>query len=154
MNKKFLKQIPNMITISRIILVIFSFFVIYNNNYKLGIILLIVAALTDFLDGYFARKLDASSEIGARLDQFSDKVFSLLIGLLLIILGNNYLFLTIFVEIIFLIILAIVSLKYDYWQESTKQGKIKTALIFVTIILCLTVLESKMFLIPFIVISL
>ncbi len=143
MNEKLIKQIPNMFTISRIILVIISFIILLNNNYTLGIILLAIAALTDFFDGYFARKLNAKSDIGAKLDQLSDKLFSILICLALIILGNNYLMLTLFIELIFSIIVSIQSLKLNEWRESTKQGKIKITLIFVTILIGTLILKIQ-----------
>ena len=41
--------------------------------------LLIVAELTDFLDGWLARKLDAVSETGAMLDPFSDSISRLIV---------------------------------------------------------------------------
>ena len=39
----------------------------------LGNILLTIAALSDFFDGYLARKLNATSVFGGKLDQLSDK---------------------------------------------------------------------------------
>lgn len=41
--------------------------------------LLIVAELTDFFDGWLARKLDAVSETGAMLDPFSDSISRLIV---------------------------------------------------------------------------
>jgi len=152
MDKKLIKQIPNMFTISRIILVIISFFVLLNNNYKTGFILLLMAAITDFFDGYFARKLDAKSMLGAKLDQLSDKLFSFLICLVLIILGNNYLILTLLIEVIFSIITSIQSYKIKEWQESKKQGKIKISLLFITMILGTIILEVKNLNIVFVII--
>lgn len=40
----------------------------------------IFAVLTDFFDGYFARKLQQSSHFGALLDPIADKVFELVIA--------------------------------------------------------------------------
>jgi CDP-diacylglycerol--glycerol-3-phosphate 3-phosphatidyltransferase len=42
--------------------------------YALCLILFIIAALTDWLDGYLARKLDAVTPLGAALDHSADKV--------------------------------------------------------------------------------
>lgn len=43
-----------------------------------------IAAITDWFDGFLARKLDAASELGAKLDLWADKtiVFAVLIGAL------------------------------------------------------------------------
>ena len=146
------KHIPNILTISRIILVIISSFVLLNNNYTVGIILLLVAALTDFFDGYFARRFNASSMLGAKLDQLSDKLFSFVIGFVLIILGNKYLILTFIIEFIFSLIVSIQSYKLKEWQESTKHGKIKITFLFITIILGTIILKTEAFNILFIVI--
>jgi CDP-diacylglycerol--glycerol-3-phosphate 3-phosphatidyltransferase len=42
--------------------------------YALALILFVIAALTDWLDGYLARKLDAVTPLGAALDHSADKV--------------------------------------------------------------------------------
>jgi CDP-diacylglycerol--glycerol-3-phosphate 3-phosphatidyltransferase len=42
--------------------------------YALCLILFVIAALTDWLDGYLARKLDAVTPLGAALDHSADKV--------------------------------------------------------------------------------
>jgi cardiolipin synthase len=39
------------------------------------ILIILLAALTDFLDGYTARKLNAESRLGALLDPLADKIF-------------------------------------------------------------------------------
>ena len=50
--------------------------------------LFVVSALTDWLDGYLARALDAKSELGGKLDLWGDK---LLVGLTLIALSLGWL---------------------------------------------------------------
>jgi CDP-diacylglycerol--glycerol-3-phosphate 3-phosphatidyltransferase len=42
--------------------------------YALCLVVFVVAALTDWLDGYLARKLDAVTPLGAALDHSADKV--------------------------------------------------------------------------------
>lgn len=42
--------------------------------YALSTLLFVLAAATDWLDGYFARKLDAVTPLGAALDHCADKV--------------------------------------------------------------------------------
>lgn len=85
--------IPNLITLSRIGLVI-AFIVVTSlagpegvKNLDLrwaGAILFIIAATTDKIDGYLARKLSQVTELGALLDPIADKV---LISAALIILS-------------------------------------------------------------------
>ncbi|MBR2428123.1 MAG: CDP-diacylglycerol--glycerol-3-phosphate 3-phosphatidyltransferase [Lentisphaeria bacterium] len=88
-----MKNIPNQITVSRIILVFifvllssfdtgenFTFQVSKNTAYICHVIALIVAviaALTDLLDGYLARKLKVESDFGRLVDPLADKIFVL-----------------------------------------------------------------------------
>lgn len=144
------KQIPNMLTSFRIISVIIGSILLLNNKYDLGLTILIIGTLTDFFDGMLARKLNAVSVFGAKLDQVSDKLFSILTCITLIILGNKYLILNLALELLFSIIIIIKSKKEKHWAESIKEGKIKTALLFITIVLALALLKIKVLFIPFI----
>ena len=48
--------------------------VIFNCNHLLVFSLFVVAALTDWLDGYVARKTKTETEMGALLDLLADKI--------------------------------------------------------------------------------
>ena len=48
--------------------------VIFNGHYLLVFSLFVVAALTDWLDGYVARKTQTESSLGALLDLLADKL--------------------------------------------------------------------------------
>tara|TARA_B100000575_G_C22619286_1_gene384587 strand:- start:89 stop:556 length:468 start_codon:yes stop_codon:yes gene_type:complete len=45
-----------------------------NNYYSLSFLLFIIAGLTDYLDGFLARKYNATSQIGEILDPIADKI--------------------------------------------------------------------------------
>lgn len=80
--KKF--NIPNFITILRIILVpVFIALILSpNHTYRiLGFIIFIIASLSDLVDGYIARKLNQQTELGKFLDPLADKF--LVIGALI-----------------------------------------------------------------------
>ena len=64
-----LDQIPNLLTISRIIAAPIWILAFYYNFYLLCILIIIYTAATDFLDGWLARKIDNTSIIGESLDQ-------------------------------------------------------------------------------------
>ena len=67
--------IINALTFLRILIAIIIFALLYTNNYYfLAFILFFVAGLTDYLDGYLARKYNASSQIGEILDPIADKI--------------------------------------------------------------------------------
>ena len=65
----------NLLTISRIVLGVFIFILLTKpEGYFLAFILFFIAGVTDYLDGYFARKYNAVSEIGEILDPIADKL--------------------------------------------------------------------------------
>jgi CDP-diacylglycerol--glycerol-3-phosphate 3-phosphatidyltransferase len=67
------KQIPNILSIIRILISISLFF--FFENFALFLFFYLLAGLTDILDGYTARKLNAKSTLGAKLDSIGDLVF-------------------------------------------------------------------------------
>ena len=73
----------NFITIARILLApIILVFLIFG-NYLVCVLLFFLAGLTDYYDGYLARKYNAESELGEILDPIADKILVvfILIGL-------------------------------------------------------------------------
>ena len=73
----------NFITIARILLAPIIFLFLIFGNYLVCVILFFLAGLTDYFDGYLARKYNAESQIGEILDPIADKILIvfLLIGL-------------------------------------------------------------------------
>lgn len=72
-----MKQLPNILTISRIlvipVIVVLFFFPSHWANWLCGI-LFILAAITDYFDGYFARSMNQVSSFGRFLDPIADKL--------------------------------------------------------------------------------
>jgi CDP-diacylglycerol--glycerol-3-phosphate 3-phosphatidyltransferase/cardiolipin synthase len=85
-------NVPNVITLSRIIMIpfivgIFYFpdeLVSFTAKNMIATSIFIFAAVTDWLDGYLARKLNQMSAFGAFLDPVADKLF--VVGALVILL--------------------------------------------------------------------
>ncbi|MCD6133592.1 MAG: CDP-diacylglycerol--glycerol-3-phosphate 3-phosphatidyltransferase [Deltaproteobacteria bacterium] len=76
--------IPNVITCIRVALVFPILICLFREKIMLATILFITAAVTDFIDGWIARKFNQKSEVGSLIDPFADK---LLLNSLFITLG-------------------------------------------------------------------
>jgi cardiolipin synthase len=71
------KNIPNMITLTRIVLIpVFVTALVYQ-HYDWALALFVIASLTDMLDGFTARLIDQKTKLGAFLDPLADKVLLL-----------------------------------------------------------------------------
>lgn len=67
-----LKWLPNFFTISRLVLVAPVLVLAYRDMWEWAFWLVIIALVTDFLDGLAAKKLNAYSKFGERLDPLAD----------------------------------------------------------------------------------
>lgn len=88
-NRSQFAWIPNAITIGRIILIPVICWMLATGSGDLRAIALglyVVAAASDWLDGYLARRFDMGSPLGRMLDPIADK---LLVGALLVVLAWN-----------------------------------------------------------------
>ncbi|MEE9555386.1 MAG: CDP-alcohol phosphatidyltransferase family protein, partial [candidate division Zixibacteria bacterium] len=80
------KNIPNALSILRIIMIIPFIYAFVYEDY-LGVVLILATILaTDYFDGYLARKWDASSDLGRVLDPLADKITVASIGILMVFL--------------------------------------------------------------------
>lgn len=72
-------NIPNILTIFRIILIpiyLLVFFSNLSNRILLAGLIFILAGISDILDGYIARKYDLVTKLGSILDPFADKMMT------------------------------------------------------------------------------
>ncbi len=67
-------NVPNTLTTSRLALAICVFVLVDYEQYAWALAVFILAAVTDALDGYFARLLNQDTPIGRQLDPLIDKV--------------------------------------------------------------------------------
>jgi CDP-diacylglycerol---glycerol-3-phosphate 3-phosphatidyltransferase len=80
-------NLPNSITLSRLLGLPVIVYCLYSSSVPirwLGLGVFLVAALTDWLDGYLARKLDLVTDLGKFLDPLVDKLLVLIPLLILI----------------------------------------------------------------------
>lgn len=69
---KFTWNIPNVLSLYRILAVPVMLYVVYTADKSLFTILLCINLLTDILDGYIARRFNMATSFGARLDSVAD----------------------------------------------------------------------------------
>jgi CDP-diacylglycerol--glycerol-3-phosphate 3-phosphatidyltransferase len=67
-----IRTVPNIITLSRIFLIVLGAITFFYISHAAGIVLAIVAGVTDYLDGYIARRTGQVTRLGEILDQFCD----------------------------------------------------------------------------------
>ncbi len=86
-----MKSFINILTLSRILISVFIFFLISKPGlYWTALILFCVASVTDYFDGYLARKFKLESQIGEILDPIADKILVVFALLSLSINLNSY----------------------------------------------------------------
>ena len=93
-------NLPNILSLSRILLLIPSIFLFEYDLCLFSVLTFIVASLTDYLDGYFARINRQTSDLGALLDLLSDKIF---VSTLLIWMTFNFDNLLVLISSIFIV---------------------------------------------------
>ena len=126
------KRLPNILTKSRIVapflIVLASIF----GNFTIATIIAGAFGLTDAFDGHLARKWNATSEYGRKLDAISDKMFAL--GLILPLLIANPI--TILPTIILEFTIGTVATKAELNNNHPKSsiiGKVKTTFLYITL---------------------
>ncbi|HET9843796.1 MAG TPA: CDP-diacylglycerol--glycerol-3-phosphate 3-phosphatidyltransferase [Gammaproteobacteria bacterium] len=140
-------SIPNMFTFSRIALIPFFVLVFYvpgpYSNYAAAIIFLI-AALTDWIDGFLARKLQQTSKFGAFLDPVADK---LLVACALVLIAVEFRNFWITIPAIVIVCREIAVSALREWMAEVGQrtrvkvsvwGKIKTVFQLVAVIILIS----------------
>ena len=132
----FKHQIPNALTIFRIILIpVFIYFAL-NNCFILALIMFVVAALTDAFDGVIARRFGYVSNFGKIVDPLADKllvtsalvIFSywgILFWWLTAIILAREVFMTVYRELL---------KKRGIFLAANRYGKMKTTAQMITII--------------------
>lgn len=119
-------NLPTIITLSRI-LIILPFILVASENPLLGAVLFAIAAFTDLLDGYVARKTKQITKLGILLDPIADKL--LVISALIIFVDMELIPAWIAIVIIareFMVTgLRIVALSKDIVIPAEMGGKIK-----------------------------
>jgi beta-lactamase class D/phosphatidylglycerophosphate synthase len=136
----FLSQIPNFLSLLRIFAVPYVFFCPV--SFRLPFLILV--SLTDFLDGYLARKLNAISKFGTLIDPIGDKAMALAFAYLfwsegMLLLPQVMIFFAREWALLLFVLCAVYKGKWGEWRiQSFWCGKVATALqAFIVGFLCL-----------------
>ena len=128
----FYKQIPNLLTVTRVVGMIPVSILMITGNTLIGVLLLGTILSTDYFDGKIARKYGITSKFGADLDAVCDKIMACLLIVPLII-TNPILIFTMILE--GLISFANVKARINGIDAKTIFiGKIKTWFLSVTLL--------------------
>ncbi len=134
-NKKILvENIPNILTISRLFLTFPLIIFLETNETSFVFALIIIGGITDYFDGYFARKLNLKTKFGTITDPLTDKIFQLIPLLWLCKMGIIPFWSLAIILFRELIISALRTTKKDGLPAS-KLGKYKTFFFFVALII-------------------
>lgn len=147
---RFKKMLPNIITISRIISLILGFIFFIKDNVIISLILYVYGAVSDSIDGYLARRLDAYSKLGQYLDAISDKLYFLSL-IIILLLNKKYLIIIPFIMEIIISIINYLIIKKNKKVFTERVGKFKTTLFMITLILGIISIKIYSFMYPYIV---
>jgi CDP-diacylglycerol--glycerol-3-phosphate 3-phosphatidyltransferase len=73
-NRATVWNVPNAVTVSRLVLAIVLFVLLAFGSYPAALAVFLLAAGTDWVDGYWARKYGQITQLGRILDPFADKL--------------------------------------------------------------------------------
>src|SRR5574344_558321 len=131
-SKKWYRQITNMFTASRLLAPIVVLGLSLFSTINSCIIALTAFALTDCIDGFIARTFKLKSDFGAKLDALADKIFA---GTIMIPLIPTYPILLVnFIIEGKIGFTNLLSYLKDNDPKSTKLGKLKTVLLFASLV--------------------
>ncbi len=86
MSKKF--TISNLITFFRLVLLPFIIFFLIKKERLIAFIIMLIALISDVVDGYIARRFHQESELGKLLDPLCDKISLVVILITLLIINS------------------------------------------------------------------
>lgn len=112
-------NLANLLTTARIAITPFVILAILNGSFHLALVLLAVAAITDFFDGAVARRFSLRTRLGAYLDPIADKL--LLSGVFLALGATRivpwWLVILIFARDLFLLLSSVIALAFTKFRD-------------------------------------
>jgi cardiolipin synthase len=125
--------VPNVLSMLRLALVPAFLVFIVVGDYVSALVVLVIASLSDLLDGYLARRLNQVTRLGQLLDPAADRlyIFAALVGLAANTLVPWWIVVVIVARDVFLLVLGVVLANHGYGPLPVHQlGKVATFALF------------------------
>ncbi|MCD6544732.1 MAG: CDP-diacylglycerol--glycerol-3-phosphate 3-phosphatidyltransferase, partial [Flavobacteriaceae bacterium] len=131
-------NVPNILTSLRIVIALIAPFYLINESLWIRVIagiLIFVAILTDWLDGWYARKYNKITNLGKILDPLADKALIIISFSVFVYMDvlSVWWIVPIFIREIVITIYRFIFLSKNIVVAATQSGKIKTVLQMVTL---------------------
>lgn len=143
--KKYLKHIPNILTVIRFLLIPIIVTMLSQGKYVDAIIVFSVSGLTDILDGAIARKFDLITNFGKLIDPLADKFTQ--ISMLIMLTVKEIIPLWIVIVVFIKEFCMICGASFLYGKElvvsSKWYGKAATTLFYIAIVVSLILKELE-----------
>lgn len=142
---KFIFNIPNLLSLSRIILIPVLIYLIYQKMWIYALVLFAVASFTDMLDGWSARKLKQESEFGIFIDPLADKflVISVLAALMVLDpyleIFDFWMILVIVGRDVLITFMRYLAIRRGQILKTSQFGKVKTAFQMISIVIIIMI---------------
>lgn len=137
-----MKHIPNILTITRFLLIPLIIMFAIENDYVAVVIVLTISGITDILDGFIARKFNFVSDFGKLIDPLADKATQ--ISILVTLALKSIIPLWIIVIVVIKEFLMVAGASFLYGKElvvsSKWYGKLSTVLFYVAIVSSMVIL--------------
>lgn len=145
-------NLPNILTVSRFFWTVLFIFLLAKNSLSSTILaaaVFAIAAVTDFLDGYLAKKKDLITDFGKIMDPVADKFLILSAFIMFVQLGvlETWMVVLVFIREVLVTFSRVARLYRGQVIAAEKAGKIKTVfqIASISVILFFLILEQSSF---------
>ena len=133
---KYIKLVPNILTVIRFIFIPFIIVALSLNNYILALVLFTVSSISDVLDGCIARKYNAITDFGKLMDPLADKLTQISVLITLYIKKIIPIWIVLIVIAKELVLISGASFLYgkQLVVSSKWYGKLSTVLLYIAVV--------------------
>jgi len=148
------KDIPNLISFMRILLVVPVIVLIINQEFLMALVIFVIAGVSDGIDGFLAKHYSWQSRLGSILDPIADKLLLVCSFVTLSWVGMIPVWLVVAVFVRdFIIVLGAAGYHFRYGKYEMEPSFISKFNTFMQILLVTAILSLKLTAIPFWVID-